>query len=179
MEFNLLCFLLWSSKFIFLTQDLTMIKSYQGLWFFGHCKLCKFLKSKGEQEKVELQSLGDGGSFGRVSLQNRGNTRGALGAPGPPGCLLTGSTFPLLLWAGSGHIWALRFSAPEVAVTNRFHGARVSGPKGTFTVLSNPLSFWRLGRGGPWSHHTTSSGRNTVALKSTLMLTERKSQVSG
>lgn len=83
MEFNLLCFLLWCSKFILLTQDLTMIKSHQGLWFSGHCKLSKFLRSRGEQEKVELQSLSDGGSFGRVSLQSRGNTHRALVLRGP------------------------------------------------------------------------------------------------
>lgn len=48
---GLLNTLLWRSKFIFLAQDLAIIKPHQGLRFFGQCKLSKFLKGKKEKKE--------------------------------------------------------------------------------------------------------------------------------
>lgn len=141
-ELNLLNLLLWSSEFILLALGLTTVKSHQGFWFFGHCELSKSLESKGEEEKVELPSLGDVDSFGSVSLQSRGNMCKASGSElqkSVASCQVSFSHSPHLhFWRfalqGFGYNWALKILYIR-GCGNFYHGTRVD------QLSQPPLSF--------------------------------------
>ena len=139
-ELSLLYFFLRSSKFILLTQDLTMIKSHQRLWFFGHCKLSKFLENKGEPKKqwnFRVSTMGVPSVWFPCRVEVTHTESRVL--QGPRDVFLSVVLSDYYCEKGWIHL-SSRFSAPEVVVANLFHGLEFYGQNGPFMVLSvNPL----------------------------------------